>query len=78
MTAKHWGNRFNQSHPPKQVDFIQCFVLVGPDGYCPHVIQSVLNHCVLRRMASCDSASNTRQALDIGAAGPARVAGVLL
>ena len=31
MTAKHWGNYFNLKHPPKQVDFIQCFVLELPD-----------------------------------------------
>ena len=31
MTAKHWGVRFNRKQPPKQVDFIQCFVLELPD-----------------------------------------------
>lgn len=30
MTAKHWGMQFNAKHPPKQVDFIQCFVLELP------------------------------------------------
>ena len=31
MTAKDWGRRYNMKHPPKQVDFIQCFVLELPD-----------------------------------------------
>ena len=31
MESKLWGDAFNRAHPPKQVDFLACFLLQLPD-----------------------------------------------